>query len=206
MQLVNNAFSDRMKVIWYTWISILVLTFAYTICAFAAAAMSDSKAYGFFVIWNMLLLLAYTGGGTLILRRVPLRTPLAIGFMIGVSVMFVMMWLHSCVLSGANIAKPAGPLPAAVEAVTVFSAFLFLDSLFFTTILVLYRDVLLPATPMATQSDSDLPPPAPQFSSAPAPAYSYTSESGMPGKGGMDAYGAEEHVTVPTAGPAGSVL
>ncbi len=54
----------------YNWIAILLLVFCYTISAFAAAVGSPTKAYGFMAIWNCLLLIGYSVGGTLILRNV----------------------------------------------------------------------------------------------------------------------------------------
>ena len=38
--------------------------------AFAAAAQSQNKTFGFVVVWQILLLLGHTVGGTLILRNV----------------------------------------------------------------------------------------------------------------------------------------
>ncbi len=49
----------------------------------------DNTAYGFFAVWSALLTIAYSVGGTLVLRRIEYRTPLAVGFMLGVG--FVMV-------------------------------------------------------------------------------------------------------------------
>lgn len=54
----------------YNWIAILVLSVCFVICAIAGAAQSVNSDYSFIVIWTMLLLIAYTAGGTLVVRNV----------------------------------------------------------------------------------------------------------------------------------------
>jgi len=54
----------------YNFLAICVLSFCYVICAIAGAANSSSKTYSFVVIWTMLLMLAYTIGGGLVVRYV----------------------------------------------------------------------------------------------------------------------------------------
>lgn len=61
---------ERCAVCRYNWIIICVLTLSFTISAIASAANALSSAYKFVVIWNMLLLIAYSVVGTLILRKV----------------------------------------------------------------------------------------------------------------------------------------
>ena len=56
--------------------------------------------YGFFAIWTVLCCIAYTVGGTFVLRNLEMRTPLAVGFMLGVGVTLVNMLLVLAVMSG----------------------------------------------------------------------------------------------------------
>ena len=58
----------------YNWVLIQALVFCYTICTFAAAADSKSAPYGFLAIWSMMITLALSAGGTMVLRRVDYRT------------------------------------------------------------------------------------------------------------------------------------
>ena len=58
----------------YNWVLIQALVFCYTICTFAAAADSKSAPYGFLTIWSMMITLALSAGGTMVLRRVDYRT------------------------------------------------------------------------------------------------------------------------------------
>ncbi len=61
---------------------------------------SESVTYGFFAIWTVLCCFAYSGLGTLILRNLDHRTPLAVGFMLGAGVVIVNMLLVLAVMSG----------------------------------------------------------------------------------------------------------
>ena len=51
---------------------VLLWVFCFTISAFAGAVAGKSGPYGFLAIWDMLLLIALSVGGTLILRKVRL--------------------------------------------------------------------------------------------------------------------------------------
>ena len=61
---------------------------------------AESVSYGFFAIWTVLCCCAYTVGGTMVLRNLEMRTPLAVGFMLGVGVTLVNMLLVLAVMSG----------------------------------------------------------------------------------------------------------
>ncbi len=56
--------------------------------------------YGFFAIWTVLCCYAYSAGGTMVLRNLSMRTPLAVGFMLGVGCVLVQMLLVLAVMSG----------------------------------------------------------------------------------------------------------
>lgn len=158
-------FKNKMKVVWYNWVATLLLIFAYLVCAFAGAVASDSKATSFIFIWNMLLLLAYGVGGTFLLRKVNMRTPLSLGFFIGASVLFMNLLLENAVVAASNMAKFGGLLtldggvPSAVQAVTAFSIILILDLIPLTAFLIAYRDTILPPPGGATNTEN-LPQPA----------------------------------------------
>jgi len=160
-----------------------VLVFCYVICAFAAAVESSSKGYGFVAIWSMLVTLAFSAGGTLILRRLEYRTPLAVGFMIGVGAMQANEMLVVAVVSGSNLAKfGVGAMPPGEGATQAFAVLLLMAYASFTGFTLVYRDTLLPPPMAGADAHDGLPPgqavPAsydaggagPQFSDAPAGA------------------------------------
>ena len=70
----------------------------------------------------MLLSLAFAAGGTLVLRRIDYRTPIAVGFLIGVSFMMSQLMLIVAVISGSNIATwNLLPAPSSEKATQAFS-------------------------------------------------------------------------------------
>ena len=115
------------------------------ICSFAAAVASENIDFGFFIIWTMLLSLAYDIGGTAVLRnvrvpRVPkldpsssprrcsfppqiqYRTPLAVGFVIGVGVMMVQIMIFVAAFAVGNGGdSPTGRPTEGQEAVAAFA-------------------------------------------------------------------------------------
>lgn len=92
--------SPSRSTIWYNWLVIQGLLFCLAISACAAAADSDSSAYGFFVVWTTMLAVAYSVFGTFVLRRVEWRTPLNVGVLLGVGVCMINFMLGLAVLSG----------------------------------------------------------------------------------------------------------
>ena len=58
----------------YNWMVILAWVFCFTISAFAGAVEQKSGWYGFVAVWDMLLLIAYSVGGTMIIRNVSARS------------------------------------------------------------------------------------------------------------------------------------
>ena len=110
--------------------------FCYTICTFAAAAGSTSQAYGFLVIWSMMLTLALAAAGTMVLRRPDYRTHLAVGALIGTSAMQANLMLIVAVISGANMNKgtagAGSATPPSFTATETFAAMLFMAFTTFT--------------------------------------------------------------------------
>jgi len=159
----ENESSHSFSSFRYNWVAVQLLSFCYAICCFAGAAQSDSKGYGFLAVWSMLMVLAYSAGGTLILRRLDYRTPLAVGFLIGVGAVMVNVMLLVAVVSGSNLAKFGSPIsPPGEGAVQAFAVLLLLGYSTFTAFTVVYRDTLLPP-PMVSQETEGLPPGQPSY-------------------------------------------
>lgn len=82
---------DPVRLVNVIWYISLVLVFVFCITAIAFGAQnadgdeSDSGAVGFAGIWTMLLAIFLAVGGTFVLRR--FKTPLAVGFLLGIVVM-----------------------------------------------------------------------------------------------------------------------
>lgn len=94
----------------------------------AAPVSAVSSAYGFSVVFEGLQVVAYSVGGTIVLKNAAYRSPLAIGFLIGLSFMLTLDMLVVAVLAGANLAAfplPTAPAPAE-GAVVAFSVMLFI--------------------------------------------------------------------------------
>uniref|UniRef100_M4BZY4 Uncharacterized protein n=1 Tax=Hyaloperonospora arabidopsidis (strain Emoy2) TaxID=559515 RepID=M4BZY4_HYAAE len=125
-------------VITYLWFSTMLLGFMYAIVAIVAAVNnnhegeSDSKSLGFVGIWAMILIIALSIGGTMVMRKH--QTPLAVGFLIGVVLMMsLQMFSLSIIFAGAaylaRIERAKGDRHTNVhtnEAGSVFSFFMFL--------------------------------------------------------------------------------
>jgi hypothetical protein len=138
---------------------IQVTLFCFMVSACKAAADSLSKGYGFTAVWSFLLATALSAGGTLVLRRIDYRTPLAVGFLIGVSALMANLMLVVAVVSGSNLAMWGAPtLPSSESATQAFAVILFLLYSAFTLFVAAWRDILLPP-PMAGQDvNTGLPP------------------------------------------------
>ena len=139
------------------------MQFCYTICTFAAAAGSTSQAYGFLVIWSMMMTLAFSAAGTAVLRRPDYRTHLAVGALIGTSAMQANLMLIVAVISGANMNKAtsAAATPASFTATETFAAMLFMAYTTFTVFVYSWKDILLPAEGGAPGAESAMPPAGP---------------------------------------------
>jgi len=94
----------------------------------AAPRRAVSSAYGFSVVFEGLRVLAFCVGGSLVFKTAKYRTPLAIGFMIGLTFMFTTEMLVTAVQAGANMAAfPKVSAPAPAEGATLaFSIILFM--------------------------------------------------------------------------------
>lgn len=80
------------------------------------------------MVFEGLQVVAYSVGGTIVLKNAAYRSPLAIGFLIGLSFMLTLDMLVVAVLAGANLAAfplPSAPAPAE-GAVVAFSVMLFI--------------------------------------------------------------------------------
>ena len=134
----RRCFSSPKMVITYLWFSTMLLGFMYAIVTIVAAVNnnhegeSDSKSLGFVGIWAMILIIALSIGGTMVMRKH--QTPLAVGFLIGVVLMMsLQMFSLSIIFAGAaylaRIERAKGDRHTNVhtnEAGSVFSFFMFL--------------------------------------------------------------------------------
>ena len=95
MDAVKSAWTrmsaNKEQLVWNVWRFTLVWVGCFVISAIALAASNDtgekgtSRSDGFAAIWTMLLIVALSVGGTMVLRKH--RKPLAVGFFLGVCVM-----------------------------------------------------------------------------------------------------------------------
>ncbi|KAG7390220.1 hypothetical protein PHYBOEH_007071 [Phytophthora boehmeriae] len=139
----------------YLWFTTIVFGFMYAIAAIVAAINNngdgegDSKSIGFVGVWAMLLIIALSVGGTLVMRRY--QTPLAVGFFIGVVMMMsLQMFSLSIVFMGAaylaRIERAKGVEHTNVhsnEAGSVFSFFMFVLYAILTVVLVKHRNIII---------------------------------------------------------------
>eukprot|EP01138_Halocafeteria_seosinensis_P008290 gb/GECG01008471.1/.p1 GENE.gb/GECG01008471.1/~~gb/GECG01008471.1/.p1 ORF type:complete len:190 (+),score=22.95 gb/GECG01008471.1/:1-570(+) len=154
---VNNLLKDRMRVLWYTWIVMLVFIVCFIISGFVAASDADSKSFSFAVVWLALIAAGYSIGGSLLLRKVGFQTPLALGMMIGVTFMMAMQMITLAVLAIGNAGDVEGGTSSSEDAVGAFTILLFIVLLVMNVMLVMFRSTLLPPDSMASQ-DTHVPP------------------------------------------------
>lgn len=107
---------------------------------------TDSKSLGFAAIWMMILILALSYGGTMVLRHY--QTPFAVGFFSGVVItmsfsMFAMMVLFSGLAYDAKHDKEGNGDVHTNEASAAFSFFMFFLYLVFAAVLLNYRNVII---------------------------------------------------------------
>ena len=111
------------------------------------------QSLGFAAIWTVLLMIALTVGGTLVMRRY--QTPLAIGFFLGCVVVMSNQCLILTAVFGAESEthndKPAG-------AFAVFSFFLFAVYGIFAGMLALFKADLVQKENMPTTDPAAIPP------------------------------------------------
>ncbi|CAH0482290.1 unnamed protein product [Peronospora belbahrii] len=133
----------------------MLFGFMYAIAAIVAAVNndgegeSDSKSLGFVGVWAMILIVALSVGGTMVMRKH--QTPLAVGFLIGVVLMMsLQMFSLSILFAGAaylaRMERAKGNEHTNVhsnEAGSVFSFFLFILYTIFTIVLVRYRNIVI---------------------------------------------------------------
>ena len=141
----------KQKVLTLVWLTIQACVFAFVICGFAVPADGDvPKSYQFIAVFDVILALALSVGGTLVLRKH--RTPGALGFLVGVSLMMSLVMLSNAVLAGGDLNDKHET--AAVKATCAFSVFLFLLYACFTAMLVLWKSVLI-TEPMSEQLEDN---------------------------------------------------
>jgi uncharacterized membrane protein len=136
--------AQKQLVITIIWIAIQVFLFCYMISAFSTAAEgaegSSNGRKNFAYIWTGLLACMLSVGGTLVMKKY--RSPLAVGFFIGVSAMMSMNMLITAALSGGDPMNNALSV-SGEHAVTAFAVFLFISYLLFAVVLALFRNTIL---------------------------------------------------------------
>ncbi|RLN20158.1 hypothetical protein BBJ28_00025210 [Nothophytophthora sp. Chile5] len=123
----------------------------------------DSKSLGFVGVWAMLLIIALSVGGTMVMRKY--QTPLAVGFFIGVVIMMALqMFSLSVLFAGAaylaRMEREKGTESTNVhsnEGACVFSFFMFALYVVFSVVLMKHRNVIIKEginlDPTATNND-----------------------------------------------------
>ncbi|KAG1705271.1 hypothetical protein DVH05_004201 [Phytophthora capsici] len=151
----RRCISNPKMLITYMWFSTMLFGFMYAIAAIVAAVNnngegeSDSKSLGFVGVWAMILIIALSVGGTMVMRKH--QTPLAVGFLIGVVLMMsLQMFSLAIIFAGAaylaRIERAKGDEHTNVhsnEAASVFSFFMFACYMAFTIVLVRHRNIVI---------------------------------------------------------------
>ncbi|ETK93620.1 hypothetical protein F441_03358 [Phytophthora nicotianae CJ01A1] len=151
----RKCINNPKMLITYLWFVTMLFGFMYAIAAIVAAVNndgegeSDSKSLGFVGVWAMILIIALSVGGTMVMRKH--QTPLAVGFLIGVVLMMsLQMFSLSIIFAGAaylaRIERAKGDEHTNVhsnEAGSVFSFFMFVCYLAFTIVLVRHRNIVI---------------------------------------------------------------
>ncbi|KAL4109807.1 hypothetical protein PRIC1_001502 [Phytophthora ramorum] len=151
----RKCINNPKMLITYLWFSTMLFGFMYAIAAIVAAVNndgegeSDSKSLGFVGMWAMILIVALSVGGTMVMRKH--QTPLAVGFLIGVVLMMsLQMFSLSIIFAGAaylaRIERAKGDGHTNVhsnEAGSVFSFFMFVLYAIFTIVLVRHRNIVI---------------------------------------------------------------
>lgn len=159
--------ANKEQLVWNVWRFTLVWVGCFVISAIALAASNDtgekgtSRSDGFAAIWTMLLIVALSVGGTMVLRKH--RKPLAVGFFLGVCVMMsVNMFTLFVIFVGlATFSDDAGHDPSADNAAAAFAFFLWISYGIFSFLLAKFKGDLIKGSSMASadgvageQSDS----------------------------------------------------
>lgn len=145
LQKINS--SDKKEQLLLLLLSASVFTFSFTICALVVSGTANA---GFNVVFTALLNAGWIGGSYYVVRNS--KTPLAIGFLIGVSCMMSILdfmtaiyWgqLSKCSKTSALISQYSCSNPTAYGAVCFFAVFLFLVQLAFSVAVILWRSELI---------------------------------------------------------------
>ena len=132
----------KQKILTVVWLLIQVCVFAFVVTSFVVPSGHLPPSYEFLAVFDALLVLALSVGGTIVLRKH--RTPGALGFLVGVSLMMSLVMLQNAVLAGGDLSKEDSTHhTSSVTAVCAFSVFLFLLYAVFTAMLATWRGVLV---------------------------------------------------------------
>ena len=147
LQLGINYNGDKRQIMTLTVGAEAFLALPLTICCFVVAGTANA---GFNAVLTALLNIAFIAGSYYVVNNS--KTPIAIGFLIGASVMIMLLnfmtsvyWgqLSKCQVVTSSVAQYSCSNPDAYGAVCAFSVMMFLANVVFTTLIIMWRGELI---------------------------------------------------------------
>jgi len=156
----------------YVWFTTLIFVFCFVITALVMAHNNDvsdtgNKSDGFAAIWTMLLIIALSIGGTMVMRKY--QTPLAVGFFLGVCVMMsvnmfslFVLFLGAAYIEGhaaedvarsEDVRDEAASTEASDKAIATFCFFLCLLYGIFSVLLARFRNHIVKEVALGSLAD-----------------------------------------------------
>lgn len=149
LSVLPKRFRDDEKlVLSYIWYAILLCTVVTIIVSIVAAhenevTKGNNQSLGFAAIWSMLLLVAMSAAGTVVLRR--RNRDITVGLLVGGSIMMSnLQFILFALFAGLADDSESGKEESANQAVAAFSFFQFLLFAFFAVFLHRTKDHFLP--------------------------------------------------------------
>lgn len=145
--LLAQIQGDRTQLMVLTIATEAFLAFPLTICCFVVAGTANM---GFNAVLTALLNISFIAGSYYVVKNS--KTPIAIGFLIGSSVMVTLLnlmtaiyWgqLSKCQILTASVAQYSCSQPDAYGAVCAFAVMMFLVNMTFTTFIIIWRGELI---------------------------------------------------------------
>lgn len=147
LQLGINLNGDKKQLMILTIAAEAFFAFPLTICCFVVAGTANA---GFNAVLTALLNMAFIAGSYYVIKNS--KTPIAIGFLIGSSLMITLLnfmtsvyWgqLSKCQIVSASVAQYSCSNPDAYGALCAFAVLMFLANLIFTSFIILWRGELI---------------------------------------------------------------
>ncbi|GMI41031.1 hypothetical protein TrCOL_g10590 [Triparma columacea] len=153
--MIHDFFHDKVcfvcadkprRAITYAWFASILVVFICFIVACVVASNHSSSGNGalkFAAFWTVLLMIALSVGGTLVMRRY--QTPLALGFFLGV----VLVMANQCLILTAIFGEESEyNSNSSAGAFATFSFFLFMIYIVFGGMLAVFRADLIQDEPL----------------------------------------------------------